>query len=120
MVDMLITALTNAFFGGVSDTTSKRLVATPDEIVDKSSKTTVKMITPEKFRDDVDALKNYIGIENFKVGNIISVSLQELLTIIPKKRKRIDSYNSLVKYLSDERGITLDITSRKTKKGGKA
>lgn len=82
---MLITALTNAFFGGVSDTTSKRLVATPDEIVDKSSKTTVKMITPEKFRDDVDALKNYIGIENFKAGNIISVSLQELLTIIPKR-----------------------------------
>lgn len=70
-------------------------------------------IVPEKFRSDIDALIAYIGAERFKSGLSIEVSLSELLDIVPRNRRRTDAYNALIKYLSDERGITLTIKSQK-------
>lgn len=83
----------------------------PDVIVQKVS------ITPEKFRNDVKALEEYIGEEHFISGLSIEVTLSELLAVIPKKRRRCEAYNSLVKYLSEERNILLTIKSNK--KNGK-
>ena len=44
----------------------------------------------------------------------LTVQLQDLLAIIPRARRRITAYNSLVKELAN-RGVTLTIKSRKTK-----
>lgn len=83
----------------------------PDVIVQKVS------ITPEKFKDDVEALVKYIGEEHFISGLNIEVTLSELLAVIPRKRRRCEAYNSLVKYLREERNIILTIKSNK--KNGK-
>ena len=83
----------------------------PDVIVQKVS------ITPEKFKDDVEALVKYIGEEHFISGLGIEVTLGELLAVIPRKRRRCEAYNSLVKYLREERNILLTIKTNK--KNGK-
>ena len=79
--------------------------------LDKQKVTT--HIVPEKFRDDVTALIAYIGAERFKNGLSIEVSLAELLDVVPRKRRRTDAYDALVKYLKDEYGITLTIKTSK-------
>lgn len=75
---------------------------------------TTTHIVPEKFRDDIAALTDYIGAEKFKSGLTIEVTLSELLGIVPRNRKRTDAYDALVKYLRDECQITLTIKSSKT------
>lgn len=70
-------------------------------------------VVPDKFRTDVKALSDYIGEANFRSGLRIEVSLSEILSVVPRKRRRVDAYNSLVKYLKDEQNITLTIKARK-------
>lgn len=83
----------------------------PDVIVQKVS------ITPEKFRNDVEALVGYIGEEHFISGLSIEVTLSELLAVISRKRGRKEAYDALAKYLSEERNILLTIkSSRKNDK----
>ena len=48
-------------------------------------------------------------------GRTLTVRLQELLRLLPRKRSRIDSYRSLVKQLYNEHGVNLIMKSRKTK-----
>lgn len=74
---------------------------------------TTTHIVPEKFRDDIAALREYIGAEKFKSGLTIEVTLAELLGIVPRNRRRTDAYTALVKYLRDECQITLTIKSSK-------
>ena len=50
----------------------------------------------------------------FANGMSITVQLQDMLSLIPKKRKRIDTYRGLIQELAN-RGVTLKIISRKTK-----
>ena len=64
-------------------------------------------------QDDVEALVKYIGEEHFVSGLNIEVTLSELLAVIPRKRRRCEAYNSLVKYLREERNIILTIKSNK-------
>ena len=47
-------------------------------------------------------------------GMSITVQLKDLLSLIPKKRRRISAYRKLVHELAN-RGVTLKIISRKTK-----
>ena len=47
-------------------------------------------------------------------GQHLTVQLQDLLTLLPRARRRIDAYNGLIKELAG-RGVTLTIKSRKTK-----
>jgi len=75
---------------------------------------TTTHIVPEKFREDVSALTAYIGEERFVKGLSIDVMLGELLDVVPRNRRRADAYNTLIKYLKDERGITLIIKSNKS------
>ena len=69
---------------------------------------------PEKYQRDIEALRQKYG-DAFKTGLCINLTLQEALSIIHRERKRIDAYSGLVSYLKRELGITLTITSQKSK-----
>ena len=97
--------------GGSESSLDRQENTAPDVIVQKVS------ITPEKFKDDVEVLAGYIGEEHFISGLSIEVTLSELLAVIPRKRRRCEAYNSLVKYLREERNILLTIKTNK--KNGK-
>lgn len=97
-------------FGGVDSflRSGEAKVVAP---LDKQNSTT--HIVPEKFQEDVAALTKYIGAERFKNGLSIEVSLAELLDVVPRSRKRTDAYGALIKYLKEERDITLTIKTSK-------
>ena len=80
----------------------------PDVI--ESKRNTV--IVPDKFKADVEALENYIG-RNLENGLCIKVDLAELLTVIPRERKRADAYNTLRRFLKNEFGVDLIINKKK-------
>lgn len=84
--------------------------AVPSVIVKKDSNKPI----PEKYKKDVALLQSKYG-DAFKTGFCINLTLQEALSIMPRERKRIDSYRGLQSYLIKEWDITLTITSRKTK-----
>ena len=69
---------------------------------------------PEKYQRDIEALRQKYG-DAFKTGFCINLTLQEALSVMPRDRKRVDSYAGLISYLKREQGITLTITSQKTK-----
>ena len=72
-----------------------------------------------KYDSDIEALKLIYGV-HFSTGlTIIETSLQDILRICPRERKRADAYTGLASYLKKKFGITLIITSNKTKKGDK-
>lgn len=75
----------------------------------------VKIIQPKRFQGEIKALCDYAGVESLTPGMQIKMSLQEILTVIPKTRQRTDSYNSLVGFLRDEMAVELTIKSNKTK-----
>ena len=47
-------------------------------------------------------------------GKIINVTLQDLLSLLPRTRKRSDAYRGLISKLK-RKGVTLSITSQKSK-----
>ena len=66
----------------------------------------------EKYESDIRAITSKWGL---KPGLCIETTLQELLTIAPRHRPRIDAYNGLVSELWFRYGVKLTIKSRKTK-----
>lgn len=66
----------------------------------------------ERFKTDIDAIESHYG--KLYDGQTIETTLQELLPVAPRNRKRIEAYNGLVSELK-KRGVTLNIKSRKTK-----
>ena len=68
----------------------------------------------EKYQRDIEALRQKYG-DAFKTGFCINLTLQEALSVMPRDRKRVDSYAGLISYLKREQGITLTIKSQKTK-----
>ena len=86
----------------------------PDVI--ESKRNTV--IVPEKFKADVEALEKYIG-HSLETGLCIKVDLAELLTVIPRERKRADAYNTLRRFLKNEFDVELIINSRKGNENGR-
>lgn len=65
-----------------------------------------------KYDADVEALEAEFGSLN---STGLSISLQDLLQICPRKRPRIEAFQGLISYLKAEYGATLTIKSRKTK-----
>lgn len=82
----------------------------PSVIVTKDSNKPI----PEKYKKDVALLRSKYG-DAFKTGFCITITLQEALSIMPRERRRIDSYRGLQSYLKRELGVTLSITSQKSK-----
>ena len=70
----------------------------------------------DPYADDIHRLEDALnGGRPFEKGSCIDITLQELLQIIPRKRRRIDAYRGLQRALSERRGVTLRIKSNKTK-----
>ena len=67
----------------------------------------------DPYAGDIHRLEAALGypLEN---GACIEFKLQDLLQIVPRKRRRIDAYRGLVSKL-DKMGVTLTIKSQKTK-----
>ena len=87
---MLIQCLSTLFSGEVKYPENRQDCVSPDVIESKAN----TVIVPEKFKTDVEALENYIG-HSLETGLCIKVDLAELLTVIPRERKRADAYNAL-------------------------
>ena len=66
----------------------------------------------DKYKKDVEVLEKRFGTLN--PGMTLILTLQEILQILPRNRKRSDTYNGLVKHLQS-RGVTLTINSLKKK-----
>ena len=72
-----------------------------------------KSSIPVKFKADIETLqKLYPG------DTEITMTLREALEKIPRDRKRVDAYDTLVKFLKEHMGIELIVKSQKTKKDG--
>ena len=102
---MLIKTLYNLFCG--SETQDGRSDCAPDVIEEKEH----IVIILERFKDDIERLENYCGVE-LRSGLCIEIELSELLEILPRERRRKDAYDKLVKFLADEMDIKLTIKSR--------
>ena len=102
---MLIKTLYNLFCG--SESQDGRSVCAPDVIEEKEH----IVIIPEKFKDDIQKLQDYCGVE-LRSGLCIEIELSELLEILPRERRRKDSYDKLVKFLAEEMNVQLTIKSR--------
>ena len=87
---------------------SRQDCVSPDVIESKGN----TVIVPDKFKADVEALEKYIG-HSLETGLCIKVDLAELLTVIPRERKRADAYNTLRRFLKNEFDVELFINSRK-------
>lgn len=75
----------------------------------------VKVIIPKEFKNDVRALCDLAGVDELTPGTTIRMTLQEILGVIPRARKRKDSYKTLADFLKNEMNVTLELTSRKNK-----
>ena len=102
---MLIKNLFSLFCG--SESQDRRSDCAPDVIEEKEH----KVIIPEKFKDDIQKLQDYCGVE-LRSGLCIEIELSELLEILPRERRRKDSYDKLVKFLAEEMNVQLTIKSR--------
>ena len=94
-----------SLFGGSYQT--GRSDCAPDVIEEKEH----IVIIPERFKDDIERLENYCGVE-LRSGLCIEIELSELLEILPRERRRKDAYDKLVKFLAEEMNIKLIIKSR--------
>lgn len=103
---MLEVVLRRLFGGSREETPPKPNVAVG--VKEKDSK------RENKYGSDIEALKQKYGVE-FKSGLCIELPLKEIINICPRTRRRVDAYFGLVSYLKSEYGITLKITSNKTK-----
>lgn len=111
--------LLQAMFSTIADTWhgSKWGARSPIKAQDEKS---ISSVTPvrddDPYAGDIDKLQNALfnghPLEN---GTCIEIALQDLLQIIPKKRRRVDAYRGLVSRLN-RMGVTLTINSQKTKR----
>ncbi|MFR9543356.1 MAG: hypothetical protein SNJ29_15645 [Rikenellaceae bacterium] len=106
----MISRLLKMFSSGLDSLQNRQEIAMPD-VIDKKIATTE---IPQKFRADIETLQE-IFKEKFITGLTIDWTLQQVLELLPRERKRVDSYDSLKKYLHSERGVELTIKSNKSR-----
>lgn len=104
---MLIRNL-QSLFDGLEPPTGRLESGQPDVIAKKEDTT---VIIPEKFKDDIERLESYCGVE-LESGLCIEIELSELLEVLPRERRRKDAYDRLVKFLAEEMNVQLTIKSR--------
>lgn len=70
----------------------------------------------DPYAGEIDKLMEALnGGRPFEKGSCIDMTLQGLLQIIPRRRRRVDAYRGLQRALSERQGATLRIKSNKTK-----
>ena len=67
----------------------------------------------DKFKNDMELLEKRFG--SLTPGMSIIVTLTDLLTIVPRQRRRSDAYKGLINYLLSSRGVRLEINTNKKK-----
>lgn len=82
---------------------------------DVAPSVTAKKDSTGKYQKDIAALEEKYGKLSTQTGLSINLTLKEALALMPRGRKRIDAYTGLMSYLKREYGITLTITSQKSK-----
>ena len=86
---MLIRNL-QSLFDGLEPPTGRLDCAS--DVINKAS---TKVIIPDKFKDDIERLENYCGVE-LRSGLCIEIELSELLEILPRERRRKDAYDFIM------------------------
>lgn len=95
---------------------AERRSTTPNRLEkDAAPSVTARKDSTGKYQKDIAALEEKYGKLSSQTGLSINLTLKEALTLMPRGRKRIDAYAGLVSYLKREYGISLIITSQKTK-----
>ncbi|MDY6301464.1 MAG: hypothetical protein SPL96_06175 [Bacteroidales bacterium] len=90
--------------------------AIPEAQKEKSIISAPSVKGDDSYADDIHRLEDALnGGRPLDNGTCIEIALQDLLQIIPKKRRRIDAYRGLVSRLN-RMGVTLTINSQKTKR----
>ena len=89
------------------------VVSQEQEISPSKEQNKVEKVVRGKFLRDLEALRD--SGYSLSSGSKIEITLQEILKICPRDRKRVDAYTSLKSYLNDEFNCSLCITSQKTK-----
>ena len=87
---------------------------TPESQVNDTAPKDGSMMNDEKPLSEIQRLERKYG--ELHEGKVIETTLQEILTVIPKKRARTDAYDSLVRQLERDYKVKLIITSRKHSK----
>ncbi len=100
------------FCGGADSPQNRQGSANSDVIAKNLAQQQLPI--PRKFREDINTLQELFG-DKFTAGLCINWTLQQALEVLPRDRQRVDSFDSLAKYLLNERGVSLTIKSNKTK-----
>lgn len=70
----------------------------------------------DPYAGEIDKLMETLnGGRPFEKGSCIDISLQDILQIIQKRRRRVDAFRGLQRALSERQGVTLRIKSNKIK-----
>ena len=109
---MIISFFKRMFSGEGKYTENRQECALPD--VKGTEEDSV--IVPERFRNDITALEEYTGRKLMR-GMRIRVSLGELLSVVPRRRRKADAYGTLTRFMKEELGVTLEIVNSRKKKG---
>lgn len=68
----------NQVLEGNSFSSSRQVIAVPDEMTKDSKTISRKVIVPGKFENDIKALREFIGELAFQTGTTLNFALQEL------------------------------------------
>ena len=71
--------------------------------------------TPQKYIADIKALTQNYGDLNLLQGQTLNCSLSGLSRLCPRPQAKMDAYKGLTNYLKKSYGISLNISSNKTK-----
>ena len=85
----------------------------PEAQKEKSVNSAPSVKGDDPYADDIHRLEAALG-HPLEKGDCIDFKLQDLLQIIPRKRRRIEAYRGLVGRLN-KMGVTLTINSQKSK-----
>lgn len=107
---MIIRILQNLFSKTVGSKQQETTITPPAGIVKESEEPTAD----EKLAGDIQILQKHYGTLE---GLRIEITLQKLLTILPRIRRRADAYKGLISKLKRENNCNLIIHSRKNKTG---
>lgn len=113
---MIIETLSKTFGDEAASLPDRQESVSPDVTATKLN-TTRRVIIPEKFKTDIEALELYSQVRftdsSLESGVCITVTLAEMLDVCPRERKRTDAYGTLIRFLKDELNVTLTIKTNR-------